>query len=114
MEWATDRRDGALVVAPRGEIDHATADAFRGPLLDAVEQAAGEDERLVIDFSGVTYMSSVGLRVMMIAGRAAKEKGVAVSVAGLNDTMAEIFRISRFDRIFPVHDSVEAALSAQV
>lgn len=111
MEWNSERREGALVVAPRGEIDHGSSDDFRAPLLDAVEQAAASGDRLVIDFSGVTYMSSVGLRVMMIAGRTAKEKDVPVALAGLNDTMAEIFRISRFDKVFPVHDSVESALA---
>jgi anti-sigma B factor antagonist len=57
-------------------------------------------------------MSSVGLRALTRAQKIGKEKSVAISMACLNETMTEIFQITRFDRLFKVHDSVDAALSA--
>lgn len=111
FEWQVDNRESDVVAAPRGAIDHETADAFQTALSEVLTGAAAES-RVVIDLSGVEYMSSVGLRVLMRASKQSREAKVAIHIVGLNETMAEIFKISRFDKIFPIHGSVDAALAA--
>lgn len=111
MDWNSEQHKGALVVIPGGAINHENADDLHEHLIPAVRQAADQGDRLIIDFAAVDYMSSVGLRAIMRAAKEAQSLTVSIAVANLNETMADIFKISRFDKLFPVHDSVEAALA---
>lgn len=102
--------DGALVVAPReGRIDLENADGFTAELLAALPKAS---KALIVDFSSVEYISSAGLRSLMIALKAAKSQDAALAVAALKPLTREIFGISRFDLVFSLFDSVREAIEA--
>ncbi|MEE8334387.1 MAG: STAS domain-containing protein [Alphaproteobacteria bacterium] len=109
MDWGSQQNDGVVVIAPGGPIDHENAGDFDARLLAAVKSAGGAGDRLVIDLSAVNYMSSAGLRVLAHAAREAQDLSIDLSVAGLRDTVAEIFAISRFDRLFKVFETTDAA-----
>jgi anti-anti-sigma factor len=64
----------------------------------------------VLDLSGVDYISSAGLRVLMLARKQAKVQGGTLVVAGLTPVVKEIFEISRFTVVFEVFGSVRDAL----
>ena len=64
----------------------------------------------MIDLSGLDYMSSRGLRALTVAKRRATTPGVAISLAAPNEVMREILAISRYDKLFTITDTVEAAL----
>ena len=66
---------------------------------------------LVLDFSAVAYISSVGLRVLMIAAQQMRQAQAPLLVAGLQSVVAEIFTISRFDKVIPVCATLEEALA---
>jgi anti-anti-sigma factor len=113
MDWVASRRGSAGVLAVRGRLDATTADAFASIL--ASEYALAREQglrRLVLDLAGVDYVSSAGLRVLMLASRQARAAELSLSVAAMQPMVAEIFRISRFDTFIPAHDSVDAALAA--
>ena len=112
MDWHSERRGSSIVVVPTGPIDHETADDFQSRLIPSVAEAADAGGRLIIDFKAVDYMSSVGLRVLMRSANQARDTSVVIVIANLNEAMREIFQISRFDKLFPVCDSVEGALSS--
>jgi anti-anti-sigma factor len=113
MDWVASRRDSAGVLALCGRLDATSADAFASALADQCAQARTQGlARLVLDLSGVDYVSSAGLRVLMLASRQARAADLSLSVAAMQPMVAEIFRISRFDTFIPAHDSVEAALAA--
>jgi anti-anti-sigma factor len=99
------------LVHAAGDIDHASAAAFEQSLLPVLAGLPA-DARVVLDLGGVGYMSSVGLRVLMLASKQARSSALHISVAALCPALNEIFQISRFDRLFTVHDSVDAALAA--
>ena len=67
---------------------------------------------VVLDFAQVEYISSVGLRVLMVAARQLRERSAPLAIAALQPVVAEIFAISRFDRVLAVHPDVAAALAA--
>jgi anti-anti-sigma factor len=100
-----------LVVAPAGRIDHRSAAELEAALLPLVAQAAQNQAALVLDFSGVDYISSVGLRVLMIAARQMRAGSARLSVAALQSVVAEIFSISRFDKVLVVCATLEDALA---
>ena len=94
-----------------GKINHEASEQFREALLPLVEALDADYQRIVLDMSAVEYMSSVGLRVLMVAAKSAKQYERKMVVAGLNDTMREIFQISRFHLLYDSFDSLEDALA---
>ena len=74
--------DEALVVAPVGRIDEASWEEFGSKLTSGLEQASAQSRgTLVIDLSGVDYMSSRGLRVLTVA-RQRGSRRLSTRVAG--------------------------------
>lgn len=65
---------------------------------------------MVLDFGGVEYISSVGLRVLMIAAKAMKGHGARIILAAPQPVVAEILSISRFDRVLEMAPTVRRAL----
>ena len=109
METEISNQHGAVVAAPAGPVDHASAAAFEAAVMPALKKAGDEGTPFVLDLSAVNYMSSVGLRVLMLVAKAAKPAGTPVAVAGLQPSLAEIFQISRFDKIFSIYADAETA-----
>jgi anti-sigma B factor antagonist/stage II sporulation protein AA (anti-sigma F factor antagonist) len=67
---------------------------------------------VVLDLGEVDYMSSAGLRVLMIAARANGSGKGRLVVCGLQSVMKEIFAISRFDTLLDVYATRGAAREA--
>jgi anti-anti-sigma factor len=108
LDWRTDEREGARVVAACGRVDESTATGFTERL---VAEAASAPAKLVLDLSGIAYMSSRGLRALTLAQREAGRTGSTIVLAQPNETMREILAISRYDMIFTVTETIEDALA---
>lgn len=100
------------VVAVRGRIDQSQADAFGTALKPWLDSCTAQSDAVLLDFSGVDYISSVGLRVLMLAARQIKGQGGSIAIAALTPVVAEVFQISRFNLVFKVFDSTDAATTA--
>ena len=111
MQIVTCQHAEAIVAAVAGRIDHQSAAQFEAGLMPLLAQTAGGKGALVLDFSGVEYISSVGLRVLMIAARQMRESQAQLMVAALQVVVAEIFAISRFDRILTLTATLDDALA---
>lgn len=110
MDWSEEERDGAIIANPRGRVDEATATAFGTLLEEGVGRAAdAPSKKLVINFAGLDYMSSRGLRALTLAKRKADSVGVTVMLAAPNKILSEILAISRYDKLFKVTETVEGA-----
>ena len=105
MDWHTDRLDNALVGRPRGRVDESNWLVFSQDLVAAIEAARAGEQPFVVDLSGIDYMSSRGLRALSTALAAAKEAGVAMSLAAPGSAMKQILAISRYDKLFTIHAS---------
>ena len=106
MELRRSRLREYLVLHAVGRIDHQTSAQFQTELLSAVAEGGAD---LILDFAGVEYISSAGLSALMTASRH-KPRDRRIGIAGLNAVVQEIFTISRFHRIFPLFESVDAAV----
>lgn len=101
----------ATVAAPHGRIDHRSAAGFDSALAPLIAGAAARRGALVIDFAAVDYISSVGLRALMVASRELRAAEALLAVAALQSVVAEIFAISRFDKVLTVCASLDDALA---
>ena len=109
MAFGETTMGGAALVRADGRIDMSNADAFKDTLSSAVSNAT---RAVVVDMAGVDYISSTGLRALMVAFRAAKAAGKGFGVAALTPLVMEIFTISRFNLVFPLYGAVGEALEA--
>lgn len=107
------RRYGdALVLSPVGRLDQDSSEGFRTELQPLLEGAVREGNSIVLDLSGLEYVSSAGLRCFSLAAKQARAQGSRIVVAGMTPLVAEIFQISRFDMLFDIHPGVREALVA--
>ena len=110
MDYTIDRRGDAMVVNVRGRVDESSWQAFGQGLSDAITQARQAGlATTIINLAGLEYMSSRGLRVLTVAKREAEEAGVALALASPNEVMREILAISRYDKLFEIHQELEAS-----
>jgi anti-sigma B factor antagonist len=103
-----ERNDGAVIVKLGGELDLYNAHVVRDALLEACAEAP---DRLVVDLSGVKFIDSTALGVLIEARtRMANRRAFLLAAPGLETKRA--LEISGLDRHFSVHESLEAALDA--
>ena len=110
MQFSSRQFADVAVGSPVGRIDHGAAGQFEQALAPLLAQAEADKRGLVLDLVGVEYISSVGLRVLMIAAKRMRAHGARIGVASLQPVVAEIFAISRFDSILDVSPSVRSAI----
>jgi anti-anti-sigma factor len=111
MELMPRRYADTVVLAPAGRIDHSTSEGFKTALAPHMARCAAGQDRIILDLAGVEYISSVGLRVMMLASKQAKAQGGAIGVAALQPAVKEIFDITRFTMVLNVFPSVREGLA---
>lgn len=109
MNLPTSEQAGVLIVSVNGRIDHAVSEEFTRALEPLLARCTQGQPALLLDFSGVVYISSAGLRVLMMASRQAKAQQGSFAIAALTPLVQEVFTISRFNLIVPCYTSVDAA-----
>ena len=112
MNVADKRYANAIVLQVSGRLDQETCEDFRPQLAEYVERAVREKYGLVLDFKGLEYVSSAGLRCLLVASRQMKAAKGRILVADMQPMVAEIFAISHFDLLFEVVPTVREALAA--
>lgn len=111
MEFSSKRFADVFVAAPVGRVDHSNAESLHCALAPLLAQIDGASYALVLDFGRIEYISSVGLRVLMMAAKQARAHQARIAVAALQPVVAEIFSISRFNHVLDVFPSVRDALA---
>jgi anti-anti-sigma factor len=109
MEIGEKRHGDVVVISPVGRIDNDTSPAFQDKLLPCVDVAGA---KVIVDLAGIEYISSAGLRALMMAAKRSKAQNGQLSVAALTPIVQEIFAISRFSHVVKVVDTLENALTA--
>ena len=107
MEIKEERIANALVVRPAGRIDAMSAPGFESAFLERIESRPA---RLVLDLSEVDFVSSAGLRAILVGVKRGRAVGCEPSVCRLKDHVREVFELSGFENVVSVHSTLEEAL----
>ncbi|MFA4876633.1 MAG: anti-sigma factor antagonist [Methanoregula sp.] len=109
LEIRQKKDESADVLYLSGRLDSATS-----PELDAVLKkfALSGTIRVILDFSGIEYISSSALRVMLIWLRRMKKKQGELKIACIQPRVREILFLAGFNRIFNLYETDEAALES--
>ena len=102
IEVAEERDGAALVLLPVGRLDSANARSFESVVM---ERIAGGEQSLIVDFSRLTFISSSGMRVLLIAAKKLQATNGKLILCEMKDHIEEVFRISGFDQIIPIKGS---------
>ncbi|WP_043620020.1 STAS domain-containing protein [Nonomuraea candida] len=100
---------GVTVVAVDGEMDATNRADFENYLRGVRRDSP---ERLVFDLSGVPFMDSSGLHVLLSCATDCIKRGGAVRLAGVQPLPARLFEITGVVAHIPVHTSVDDAIAA--
>jgi anti-sigma B factor antagonist len=101
--------DHTTVIAVEGEIHVSTAPEFSGVLNAAIESGR---TALVLDLSGVMFIDSTGLSVLLNALRRLTRTGGAMALVCSNPTVLRLFEITRLDSTFAIYAELEPAIVA--
>ncbi|OPY38996.1 MAG: STAS domain protein [Methanoregula sp. PtaU1.Bin051] len=110
MALCTVQNEGgiALVVMPL-QIDHVTSTGLEAELKEIMAKVP---KAILCDFSQTKYISSSGLRVILLIAKLNKETGGTFGLYSLSPFVAHIFGISGFSKIMPIYESKDAAVKA--
>lgn len=109
MEFDEGHEAGVLVIRPSGRLDAETAAEFQTAVLSRVD---GGEASIVLDLESLEYVSSAGLRVVLMAAKRLEQAGGKLVVCSLRDTVLEVFRVSGMDSIIKTAADRSSALKA--
>lgn len=109
MEIFEEKSGDVITFALKGRLDAASSKSTEERILKKIEEG---ERRLVIDMAEIGYISSVGLRVLMVVAKRLKGLGGKVAICALQPTVKQVFEIAGFLTLFPVFDTREQALQS--
>ncbi len=92
-----------------GRIDNVTSADMESKINAALDESPSA---LVLDFSGITFVSSIGLRVLLMAAKRCRVQNAPLALHSVGPPVVELFGVSGLKAFFPVYESREAALAA--
>ncbi len=95
------------VLEVSGEIDGQCAPAF----VDQVLARLAPEGRLLLDMAGVTFLSSAGLRALLLAHREASDRRARLVLAGVSEDLRTTMSATGFLKFFTIRETVEDAVS---
>ncbi len=99
------------VIELNGRIDNVTSAGVEANIdsaLDAMPSA------LILDFAKVTFVSSIGLRVLLMAAKRCRKQNARLALHSVSPQIASLFALSGLNPFFPIYSTREAALAASL
>ena len=109
LEINSEAINDVLVINLIGRLDGITSKTFTEK---TNEPEKSDFSRIVLDCKDLNYISSEGLRVMLMAAKKAKSQGGALTLCATNTAVNEVMMISGFGALFGIHLNVENAIKA--
>lgn len=106
-----EKIEQVTIVIAEGRLDFGAAANFQLQVEQALAGAGKAPAAMIIDCSGLEYVSSAGLRVFLLAARNAQRSGLGFAVCSLRQGVREVFELSGFSRVMTVHPDRATALA---
>lgn len=90
--------DNVLTLIPEGNMDTVTSPEFQAALLKGLQKC----DNVILDFAGVSYISSAGLRALMIGQKTATAKGGSMKIKNVNEAVMKVFILTNFDKALQI------------
>jgi len=111
MDINISEKQDAFIVSVRGRLDAVTAPELEKTISKYTDS---DKSKIILDFNELEYISSAGLRVVLITAKKMKAKQGELLVSGLKDTVKDVFELSGFYSIIKIFNTVETALERMI
>jgi anti-sigma B factor antagonist len=108
MNIQVEKLEQATIISIDGQLNATTTARIQNDVLAAAQ--AGQ--RILLDMSRVTYLSSAGLRMLLLLYRRIRENNGYMVLAGLSEEITDIMQITGFLDLFKIFESRNSALQA--
>lgn len=108
MEISTTSHGDAMVLALSGRLDGATAPSFEARILGHIAEG---HRRIIVNLAGLGYISSDGLRVLLVAAKRLKPEGGRLILAAPTELVGQVLEISGFSAMLETCATTEEALA---
>jgi anti-sigma B factor antagonist len=112
LDLSISEVDGHLIITMRGDLDIASHERVDAYLRQVLAEHVGETVRVVVDMSGVTFMDTTGLTVLLKAWRELERTGGSLVLAGPIYRQTRVLWTTGLAGRLRITDSVEAAVEA--
>jgi len=100
LEVTIEQLESAVVIHAVGPVDSTTASSLQGPLLHAAETGTGA---LQLDLSQVSYLSSAGMRVLLLAAKALQKRGERLRLLNVPQQIHSLLNLAGFTSFIDVN-----------
>ena len=107
MNIKKEAKEGYIIVKVNGRLDATSAPDYETQCSSYLEN---NETKMIIDLEGLEYISSAGLRSILTIGKKIKSLKGKYIFCNLQPMVADVFKISGFNAIFPVYGSLEDAI----
>ena len=108
MEVSTVSHGHAIVIAVTGRLDAETVPPFETQIFDLIAEG---HRRIIVDLAGLGYISSAGLRVLLVAAKRLKAEGGRLLLAAPSELVGQVLEISGFSTMLETCPTTEEALA---
>jgi anti-anti-sigma factor len=105
MDIVTNKQTDALIFEISGRLDGSNAPHLQNTLMSQLDQAPA----IILNCAGLGYISSAGLRVLLMATKECKKMSRPFGLCHLQEDVKEVFNLSGFDSIIKTFDSLDQA-----
>ncbi len=99
----------ATYVVPTGRLDFDAAPGVQEALERALAGSGHAPPAVIIDGAALEYVSSAGLRAVLLAAKAAQRARIAFALCALQPAVREVFALSGFSQIMAIHADRQTA-----
>lgn len=108
MDLIFKRKNKTIIILISGEIDHHNAKQIRRQTESALNEMGGK--HIIYDFTQVTFMDSSGIGMLIGRYKYLQALGGKLAIAGANEKIQEIIKLSGLAKILPTFSSIDVAL----
>jgi anti-sigma B factor antagonist len=107
VEYPVRKEGPYTVISLSGELDLSFSPEVRKHILACIEN----DAPVLVELADVEYIDSSGIASLVEGLQAAKRKQLEFGLVSVSKSAMQVLRIARLDSIFPIHDSIAAAIA---
>lgn len=102
MKSNIEKKDDITIVRMEGRLDASTSSAMETKIMSLIESG---NFKILLDFGGVEYLSSAGMRLMLSVSKKLKQLEGKVVACHMNSDVMEVVRMAGFDKVIEIYST---------